>query len=110
MDSPSPTLNHETDQTSQRGLIAWYRRTPLYLKILVGMLLGLAVGLVLSPDYAKWFNQPAVLILRLLGAIAPALILFAVVRALITANIKGRLAGKLITLLITNTVVAILVG
>src|SRR6188508_2149289 len=110
MDSQTPILNYETPSLRETRIIAWYRRFPLYLKILVGMLLGVAVGLVLSPDYAKYFNQPAVLILRLLGAIAPPLILFAVIRALITANVKGRLAGRLITLLITNTIVAILIG
>jgi Na+/H+-dicarboxylate symporter len=38
------------------------------------------------------------------------LILFAVIRALITANVRGRLAGKLFFLLVLNTVVAILIG
>src|SRR5438874_627487 len=92
------------------GLIAAYRRTPLYLKILIAMLLGLGVGLVVSKDWATYLNQPAVIILRLLGAIAPPLILFAVIRALITANVRGRLAGKLFFLLVLNTVVAILIG
>jgi DAACS family dicarboxylate/amino acid:cation (Na+ or H+) symporter len=91
-------------------MFVWYRRTPLYIKILVGMLLGLVVGLLISPAWASYLNQPAVLILRLLGAIAPPLILVAVVRALMTANVKGRLAGKLFSLLIINTTVAILIG
>ena len=74
------------------------------------MLIGVAVGLVVNTKWATRLNQPAVIILRLLGAIAPPLILVAVVRALITANVRGRLAGKLFFLLILNTTVAILIG
>ena len=91
-------------------IFAAYRKRPLYLKILIAMVLGVGVGLVVSPVWATRMNQPAAIILKLLGAIAPPLILVAVVRALITANIRGRLAGKLIFLLILNTTVAILIG
>jgi DAACS family dicarboxylate/amino acid:cation (Na+ or H+) symporter len=50
------------------------------------------------------------MILRLLGAIAPPLILIAVSRALLGANVRGKLAGKMFFLLFLNTVVAIFVG
>jgi len=50
------------------------------------------------------------MILRVLGAIAPPLILAAVMRALIGAKVRGRLAGKMFFLLALNTVVAILIG
>jgi DAACS family dicarboxylate/amino acid:cation (Na+ or H+) symporter len=50
------------------------------------------------------------MILRLLGAIAPPLILVAVSRALLGANVRGRLAGRLFFLLALNTMVAIFVG
>ena len=99
-------------QTHRRstGIGAAYRGMPLYLKILIAMLAAIPVGLVVNHATATALNQPAVVILRLLGAIAPPLILVAVVRALITANIRGRLAGKLIFLLVLNTTVAILIG
>ena len=71
------------------------------------MLAGL---LVRDRPAAHWLNEPANIILRLLGAIAPPLILLAVVRALISTEIRGRLAGKLFFLLALNTVVAILIG
>lgn len=103
-------LDYKSPPQPPSGVIATYRRTPLYLKILIAMLLGLAVGLVVNKDWATHLNQPAVIILRLLGAIAPPLILFAVIRALIMANVRGRLAGKLFFLLVLNTVVAILIG
>jgi Na+/H+-dicarboxylate symporter len=103
---------HEPSKSAPRqiGIVADYRRIPLYLKILVGMLLGVAAGLLVDKTWATRLNQPAVLILRLLGAIAPPLILVAVIRALMTANVRGKLAGKLVFLLVLNTVVAILIG
>ncbi|MEA2734720.1 MAG: hypothetical protein QOE14_1171 [Humisphaera sp.] len=89
---------------------SWYARTPLYLKILVGLILGVIVGMIVSPGQAKKLNVPALLILRLLGAIAPPLILVAVMRALVGANVGGRLAGKMFGLLVLNTLVAIFIG
>src|SRR4051812_22424715 len=88
----------------------WYARTPLYLKIVVAMLLGVGVGVLITPSAARHFDTPAALILRLLGAIAPPLILVAVVRAILGAQIHGRLAGKLVFLLLLNTIVAICIG
>ncbi|HWO10580.1 MAG TPA: dicarboxylate/amino acid:cation symporter, partial [Polyangiaceae bacterium] len=49
-------------------------------------------------------------ILRLLGALAPVLILVAVVRAIMSADIHGRLALRMVGLLLLNTMVAICVG
>ena len=46
----------------------------------------------------------------MLGALAPALILVAVVRAIMTAEIRGRIAWRLGGLLLLNTTVAILIG
>jgi Na+/H+-dicarboxylate symporter len=95
---------------------SWYGRMPLYLKIVIGLLLGVIAGVMIrefAPDpqsIAKKLNIPAVLILRVLGAIAPPLILVAVMRALLSATVKGRLAGKMFVLLVLNTVVAILIG
>jgi Na+/H+-dicarboxylate symporter len=55
-------------------------------------------------------DVPARLILRLLGAIAPPLVLIAVMRALLGATIHGKVAGRMFFLLALNTVVAILIG
>ncbi|MCC6551532.1 MAG: dicarboxylate/amino acid:cation symporter [Polyangiaceae bacterium] len=88
----------------------WWRRAPLYLQIVVALALGVLTGLALPPRIAEDFNVPAQIILRLLGAIAPPLILLAVMRALIGANVRGRLAGKMFSLLALNTLVAILIG
>jgi len=91
------------------GLLGTWSRLPLYSRILVGLLLGLVVGYLLGPN-AKPLEWPARLVLRVLGGLAPALILVAVVRALITAEIHGRLALRMAWLLILNTVTAILIG
>ena len=50
------------------------------------------------------------IILRCLGALAPALILVAVIDSILNANVKGRGAAHLAFLLILNTTVAILIG
>ncbi|HKU42340.1 MAG TPA: hypothetical protein VJR89_29480, partial [Polyangiales bacterium] len=94
------------DQEANSGLFAWWHRTPLYLRILGGMALGVVVGLLLGPD-AKSLAIPSKLVLRLLGALAPALILFAIVKALIEAHFERGTAGRLIRLLVLNTLVAI---
>jgi DAACS family dicarboxylate/amino acid:cation (Na+ or H+) symporter len=93
----------------QTGVIAWWRRTPLYLRILGAMLLGAAVGLSLGAHAAP-LATPSRLVLRLLGALAPGLVLFAIIQALINARFEGGKAGRLVRLLMLNTLVAIAVG
>jgi DAACS family dicarboxylate/amino acid:cation (Na+ or H+) symporter len=91
------------------GPLSRWSALPLYLRILVGLVLGLAAGVVIGPS-AHVLDLPARLILRLLGALAPPLILMAVVHALLTAEIRGAVAWRMGWLLLTNTVTAILVG
>src|SRR5262245_25123094 len=92
--------------TAMKSLV----RLPLYLRIAVALVFGVIAGLVVPETWAPHFDVPARIILRLLGAIAPPLILVAVSRALIGANVRGKLAGKMFFLLALNTLVAILVG
>ncbi|MBL9028014.1 MAG: dicarboxylate/amino acid:cation symporter [Myxococcales bacterium] len=84
-------------------------RAPLYAQILVGLVLGVVVGLVLETR-AEVFDIPARLVLRVLGALAPPIVLLAVVHALLKADVKGRMGLRLGSLLVLNTVVAIGVG
>ena len=70
---------------------------------------GLVAGLVLGQSAAP-LAVPSKLVLRLLGALAPALILFAIIQALMNAKFEKGTAGRLIRLLVLNTVVAILIG
>jgi len=85
-------------------------RMPLYLRIVIALGLGVLAGLLVPAALAPHLDIPARMILRLLGAIAPPLILVAVSRALIGANVRGKLAGKMFFLLALNTMIAIFVG
>ena len=93
----------------------WYTRYPLYIRILIGLIIGLGIGSVLHARHAtaSHIALPGMLsglILRLLGALAPPLILIAVLDTLIKARLAGGVVPKMIRLLITNTLVAIGVG
>lgn len=91
-----------------------WTQLPLYLRIVTALLLGFAVGAALyfsgNSEVAKHFETPAKMILRLLGMLAPPLILVAVVNALLHTDIQGKTTGRLAGLLVLNTVVAILIG
>jgi Na+/serine symporter len=78
----------------QRGIVAFYRSAPLYLRILaalcIGLILGLAFGTATEP--LKWVSR---IVLRVLGALAPALILVAVIDSILNARVQGRGAAKM---------------
>jgi Na+/H+-dicarboxylate symporter len=97
------------DSPPPRGWLGWWTGTPLYLRIIGALVLGVIAGLALGPN-AAGLATPAKLLLRLLGALAPPLILVAVVRALLHVHIGGRNGLKLAGLLILNTLVAIAIG
>src|SRR4249920_314072 len=99
----APTANE------RRGIWAWWTGTPLYQRIIGALLLALVVGVLLG-ESAAVLAQPAKLILRLLTAIAPPLILFAIVRALTSAELPAGTARRIAGLLLLNTLVAILIG
>jgi Na+/H+-dicarboxylate symporter len=99
----------EQAQPRAKGWFERWNDIPLYLRILAGLILGVVTGLLLGP-IAQPLDWPAKLILRLLGALAPVLILVAVVRAIMTADIHGRLALRMLGLLLLNTLTAIVVG
>ncbi|HWP05511.1 MAG TPA: dicarboxylate/amino acid:cation symporter [Polyangiaceae bacterium] len=97
-----------TNSVGGGPLRAW-SRLPLYARILAGLVLGVAAGVVLGPS-TQGFDVPAKLVLRVLGALAPVIVLLAVVNALMTAEVAGKAGRRLATLLVTNTLVAIVVG
>lgn len=82
---------------------------PLYARILAAVALGVGAGLALG-EQARALETPAKLVLRLLGALAPPLILLAIVQALMRAHLGGRQALRLVALLLTNTLAAIFIG
>lgn len=88
---------------------AIYNRIPLFVRILIGLVLGIIVGLRMGVDASR-FRPLSEIVLQLLRLLATPLIFVAVLNAIYKANTSGKAAGRLLTLLMTNTVVAILVG
>lgn len=92
-----------------RGLLARWHTTPLYLRILGALALGALVGVWQGPKAAP-LQEISSLILQLLKALAIPLILFAVIHALLKAQVGGNLARRMVYFLATNTMVAIFIG
>ena len=121
-ETASPHQNDSQNDSQNSGLIARWHHTPLYLRIIGALILGLILGLVLHAQivdeaslkritgFAESLAMPSKLVLRLLSALAPALILIAIIHALMTAQLQGRTTMKMVGLLVLNTVVAICVG
>ena len=122
-----------------RGWLGWWSAKPLYLRIVWALALGIAVGTALQfylrsqspPDLAAAskaetatysaaksrvatiaavLGTPGDLVMRLLGALAPPLILLAVVHTLLKSEIPGHMRVRLVFLLALNTLVAISIG
>lgn len=102
---PETSAVHPTSS----GLIGRWQKTPLYLRILAGVVLGVLLGMALG-HRAGVLEVPSQLVLRLLSALAPPLILLAVVDALMQAQIPRQKGAHLVGLLILNTLVAITIG
>jgi Na+/H+-dicarboxylate symporter len=100
---------NSTTSMPSTGLIARWQGVPLYGRIVVALVLGVMVGLMLGSDAAV-LAVPGKLVLRLLGALAPPLILAAIVHTFMTTHLGGPLAARLARLLLLNTLVAITIG
>ncbi|MBX3234907.1 MAG: dicarboxylate/amino acid:cation symporter [Nitrospiraceae bacterium] len=103
------TLENTTTATSPAGLLAAWHNLPLYGRIVIGLVFGVLAGLMLGSQAAV-LAVPGKLVLRLLGALAPPLILAAIVHTFMTTRLGGPLAARLPWLLFLNTLVAITVG
>lgn len=102
-------LDSTTIVSSPTGLVARWQQIPLYGRIIIGVVLGVVTGLTLGSQ-AAFLATPGKLVLRLLGALAPPLILAAIVHTFMTTHLGGPLAARLPRLLLMNTLVAITVG
>ncbi len=103
------TLDKTTIGTPHTGMIATWQHLPLYGRIVIGVIFGVVAGLMLGSQAAV-LAMPGKLVLRLLGALAPPLILAAIVHTFMTTRLGGPLAARLGWLLLLNTLVAITVG
>ncbi|MDZ4821768.1 MAG: dicarboxylate/amino acid:cation symporter [Planctomycetota bacterium] len=133
----APPVQGQLPLNRRRGLWSRWSASPLYLRILIAVVIGLLLGIVLSqrelvigPESSRlwrwddlnlpgwlsgasllfYLNIPSKLILQLLSALAPPLILIAVVKALIETELQGASGWRLFRYLVTNTLVAILIG
>ncbi|MEO7900047.1 MAG: cation:dicarboxylase symporter family transporter, partial [Capsulimonas sp.] len=97
------------DTVPARGLLGLYRRTPLYVRIMISLVLGVIAGELMG-HRAEVFHPFSNLVLQLLRLLATPLIFIAVAHALLKADVSGKTAGRLFYLLITNTTVAIIIG
>jgi Na+/H+-dicarboxylate symporter len=86
-----------------------YQRIPLFVKILIALVLGALLGLRLGKD-AEAIKVVSDTILKLLRLLATPLIFSAVLSNIVTTKIEGKKAFKLLWLLMSNTVIAILIG
>jgi Na+/H+-dicarboxylate symporter len=111
LDASGTSLQGDTrpELKGSKNWFQFYFDVPLYIRILVALAIGLLLGITLGPN-ASMLEIFSKIILRLLGAIAPPLILIAVVHVLMTSDIPANSAGRLIWLLLLNTTVAILIG
>jgi DAACS family dicarboxylate/amino acid:cation (Na+ or H+) symporter len=107
--SPEDYVLSPAEPRPHGGLWQRWQSWPLYLRIVGAVVIGVLVGLVLG-ERAAILQLPSRLVLRVLGALAPPLILLAIVQALMRAEIGGRKAGRLAFLLVLNTLVAISIG
>ena len=107
MESSHPTPHEHAAPPG--GPLSWYHRTPLYVRIIIALVLGAAIGKWMGPS-ARRFKPFSDIVLQLLKLLATPLIFVAVVHALMKAHATGKTGARLAYLLITNTIVAILVG
>jgi Na+/H+-dicarboxylate symporter len=105
----NPPTSAEPAKRAARGLFTWWHTTPLYLRIVAAVVLGVVVGVMLGANAAP-LEIPSKLVLRVLGALAPPLILLAIVQAFLQAQIAGRQTLRLAGLLLLNTLAAITIG
>ena len=95
-----------------------WQRIPLYLQIAIALILAVGLGVLLGagqpdPKNITLINNliiPCNLVLKALRTLATPLILLAVLNSFLTTHIPGRAGRRLAALLLSNTVVAILIG
>lgn len=90
---------------------------PLFLQIIIALILAIIFGIILgagnpslNPDVITHLALPCTLILKILRTLATPLIFFAILHTFLTAEIPRRSGSKLARMLITNTLVAIIIG
>lgn len=100
--------------TRMRSWNPW--RWPLYLRVLLGVVLGSLLGMQFGVEpfllglNTRHLGELGLLLIRLLTALATPLILFAILDAFARTHISGRLGIKLVVICLLNVAFAFVVG
>lgn len=92
------------------------RRLPLYVRVLVGVLLGTLVGVIFGKEpivgdiYTEDLGRLGTLVIRLLKMLAVPLVLFAILDAFAKTAITLKTAGRLALICLVNVSVAMTIG
>ena len=93
------------------------KKIPLYGQIIIALIIAVIVGVllgagnpILDKETIEHLALPCTLILKALRTLATPLIFLAILHTFLTADIPSRSGRKLSILLITNTLVAIVIG
>jgi len=82
---------------------------PLYVWVIVAVLLAIPTGMVWGEGATRLELLPK-LILRALTALAAPLVVFAILSAIVTNEVRGRLGALMMVFYLINTLVAMLIG
>jgi len=82
---------------------------PLYVWVIVAVLVAIPTGMVWGEGATRLELLPK-LILRALTALAAPLVVFAILSAIVTNEVKGRLGALMMVFYLINTLVAMLIG
>lgn len=92
------------------------RSLPVYIRVLIGAVLGAALGVIFEtrPYFFGLRNddlgQLGLLVIRLLKALAVPLILFAILDAFVRTRLSARSGGRLVLICLVNVTVAMTIG
>jgi len=92
------------------------RHTPLALRVLIGVVLGAALGAIFRDKPIvfgitnQMLGQVGILVVKALRALAVPLVLFAILDAFIRTEITAKRGGKLILICLLNVSVAMVIG
>jgi DAACS family dicarboxylate/amino acid:cation (Na+ or H+) symporter len=92
------------------------RRVPLFLRVLIGVALGVGVGVIFGPGEilfgvtAADLGALGLIVVRVLRMLAVPLVLFAVLDAIVRTEVSARMGGRLIVICLVNVSVAFAIG
>ena len=92
------------------------RKLPLYLRVLLGALIGAAAGRLLGPGPLLFGHgigtlaEAGMLVVRVLKLVATPLILFSVLDAVLSSEVRAKSATRLLTISAINALVAIFIA